>query len=105
MFLSPPISSRLLPLSLLFFSYSCPPNNVVGHRQLKEPLQEIAGEAAPVPELANSQLGLCAAGEQIGKKSEALGKSDPKCFCVLRPVSFAEELRQSAEKNPKTSHK
>lgn len=67
MFLSPPISSRLLPLSSLFFHYSCPLENVVGHRQRKEPLQEITGDAAPVPELANSQLGLCDAGEQIGK--------------------------------------
>lgn len=66
-FYSPPFSSRLSPLSSLFFSYSCPLENVVGHRQRKEPLQEIAGEAAPVPELVNSQLGLCAPGEQICK--------------------------------------
>lgn len=62
-----PLPFPLVCLSSLFFHYSCPLENVVGHRQRKEPLQEIAGEAAPVPELANSQLGLCAAGEQIGK--------------------------------------
>lgn len=77
----------LSPFSL-FFSYSYPPGDMVASRESQESLQEIA----LVPELANCQLGLCGAGASVTR----CAKRDPKCYIAVQPLSFAEELQQSA---------